>query len=126
MSRQPPPRRSVRESLLQLYFLRKDEIDYMRDLAHAQLTIDQKEGLTRFIEFQKAMFPWMETAQKREKDSHAEALKREIMKGPLVVSAQGGDVRRRTVKRVTKPGPTGPVNESANRVYSRLGKTTLT
>lgn len=99
----------------------------MRDLAHAQLTIDQKEGLTRFIEFQKAMFPWMETAQKREKSSHAEALKREIMKGPLVVSAQGGgEVRRRTVKRVTRPGPSGPANESANKVYSRLGKTTLT
>ena len=101
--------------------MKKDEIDYMRDLAHAQLNIDQKEGFKRFLEFQRAMFPWMETAQKREKDSHADALRKEVMRGPLMVAPQAQpDFRRRTVKRVEKTDL-----ESEDRIYRRLGKTQL-
>ncbi len=123
MSSQPPPRRSVRASLLQQYYLRRDEISYQRDLAQAQLIIDQKHGIEKFAQFQKMMFPWMETAQRREKESHAEVLRKEINRGPLLVTAQGEpDVRRRTVNRAVRHAE--PVKNS-DHIYRRLGKTQL-
>lgn len=77
---------SARESVLIEYFLRKDEIEYARDLAQAQLGLDPKKGIERFVDFQKTIFPWMETAQKREKESHANVLKKFVNAGALVVS----------------------------------------
>lgn len=77
---------SARESVLIEYFLRKDEIAYARDLAQAQLGLDPKKGIERFVEFQNTIFPWMATAQKREKEGHASVLKKFVDSGALVVT----------------------------------------
>lgn len=82
----PPPHGSARESVLIDYFQRKDEISYARDLAKAQLMLDPKEGVKRFTEFHKILFPWVETAVAREKQKTKDELVKFIQSGPLAVS----------------------------------------
>lgn len=94
MSFSTPRPGSARESVLIEYFLRRDEISYARDLAHAQLALDPKEGVKRFVDFQNIQFPWLKTAKNREKDRMVDVLKDWAKTGPLNVSRTSEEVRR--------------------------------
>lgn len=76
------------------YYLRCDEISYARDLAHAQLSLDPKEGIKRFVDFQHIQFPWLKEAAKREQQKAKDALESWVKSGALTVSRSADDVRR--------------------------------
>ncbi len=121
----PPAVGSPRESVLSLYLQTIAQIDYARDLAHAQLVIDQKTGIKRFIEFQHIKFPWLESAQLKENMDNYKILDRWVKDGPLAITRmQDYTARRRTnVRRVQAP-PTTPVNQQAlSRINQKLRRT---
>jgi hypothetical protein len=99
--REPPRWRSPRASVLQFYFLKKEEIEFKKELALAQLQIDQKQGTERFEEYRKEAFPWIEAAKKRVDSYHAQKLVEAIKAGPLAIRPLGGmRVHSRTARRV--------------------------
>lgn len=104
--------------------LRKEQITYSRDLALAQIQIDKDKGLERFQEYRKEMFPWVETAKKRDEDAHKKILAEVVKKGPLVVSKVGTkSVRSRLVQRVDRKNVSKELLQQQNALYKRLGKT---
>jgi hypothetical protein len=125
--REPPRKGSLRESILLLYVLKKEEIEYTRDLALAQIQLDKDKGLERFNEYRKNMFPWVETAKKRDDDAHKKLLEEVVKRGPISIRAMHQPkLRSRLVQRVEKHQAskvTKEVLQQQNDLYRRLGKT---
>ena len=125
--REPPQKGTLRESVLLLYVLKKEEIEYARDLALAQIQLDKDKGLERFNEYRKTMFPWVETAKKRDEDFHRKLLADVVKQGPLFVQAtHTPKFKSRLVQRIEKdktPKVTREVLQKQNEIYKRLGKT---
>jgi len=125
--REPPKKGSLRESILLLYVLKKAEIEYTRDLALAQIQLDKDKGLERFNEYRKTMFPWVETAKKRDDEAHRKILDEAVKRGPLVVRPlHQQKIKSRLVQRVEKhqaSKATKEVLQQQNDLYRRLGKT---
>lgn len=121
--REVPPKGSLRESVLLLYVLKKEQIEYARDLALAQIQIDKERGLERFNEYRKEMFPWVDTAKKREEDAHKEILEKVVKGGPLVVRAMHQPrLKSRLVQRVEKKA-SPEQRRQQDDLYKKLGKT---
>lgn len=124
--REVPRKGSLRESVLLLYVLKKEEIEYARDLAMAQVQLDKDKGLERFNEYRKVMFPWVETAKKRDDDFHKKLLAEVVKRGPLTVTAvQQKTYRSRLVQRVDRATIEKNAKESLQQqdaLYKRLGK----
>jgi hypothetical protein len=105
-----------------LYVLKREEREYMRDLALAQIQLNKDKGAERFNEFRRLMFPWIETAKKRDEDEHKKILKEVVSRGPLVVRAAGQQrLKSRLVQRVERQDPK-VTRDQQNALYSRLGK----
>lgn len=99
--KEPPRKGSPRGSVLQFYFLKREEIEFKKQLALAQLQIDQKQGTERFEEYKKEAFPWIESAKKRVDGYHAQKLLEAVKMGPLAIRPVGGmRVHSRTARRV--------------------------
>ena len=91
----------------------------------AQLSVDHEHGMSRFKEFRRIMFPWVEVAQKREQNDHTQVLKKEVAMGPLQVSASSdGRIRSRMVNR--REAQSVPLTSAEvarrNRIYNNLDK----
>lgn len=97
---------------------------YSKDLALAQIILDKKTGAERFNEYRQALFPWLETAQKREKDSFKQLLEKVVKEGPLSIKRAGGPerIKSRLVKRLSAPSPEHQ-RKQQNALYKRLPKT---
>lgn len=123
--REVPRKGSLRESVLLLFIMKKEEIEYMRDLALAQVMVDKEKGIDRFNEYRKTMFPWIETAKRRDEDAHKKLLKEVVQQGPLVVRAvHQPRMRSRLVQRIEQSQvPTKEVLRKQDDLYKRLGKT---
>lgn len=94
----------------------------------AQIQLDKEKGLERFNEYRKTMFPWVETAKKRDDDMHKQLLERAVKSGPLVITASGknkNEIKSRMVQRVQRASPADAKAEirKQNELYKRLGKT---
>lgn len=110
-----------------MFALKKEEIEYLRDLAMAQLKVSEEEGLKRFKEYQLEMFPWVQTAKKREDEKYTAFLKKEIGKGPIQISAAPSSKKNRMITRKPKEKPrtfTAEEQKARNQFYQRLGKDT--
>jgi hypothetical protein len=123
--REPPRKGSLRESVLLLYCLKKEDIMYMRDLALAQIQVSKEKGAEAFNEYRKVMFPWVETAVKRDDIQHKELLERIVKAGPLSVRPmEEKKVRSRLITHKEVKGPmTEEQRAKQNELYSKLGKT---
>jgi hypothetical protein len=73
------------------------------------------------------MFPWVETAKKRNDEAHRKILDEVVKRGPLVVRPlHQQKIRSRLVQRVEKhqaSKATKEVLQQQNELYRRLGKT---
>ena len=107
-----------------LYILKKEEIEYSKELAMAQILIDKEKGLEQFEKYRKKMFPWVDTAKTREKDLHKKILMDAIKQGPLSIQPiQTAKVTSRLVRRKQAEAPEAPVDKKKlDQLYSRLGK----
>jgi hypothetical protein len=121
--REPPPKGSLRESVLLLYLLKKEEQEYSRDLALVQVQVDKDKGIERFNEYRKTMFPWIESAQAREKDIHAQILQRMVKEGPLTVRPMPTrGYKSRLVKKVEEKKLTVEQRRKQDILLKKLGK----
>jgi len=85
-----------------LYVLKLQHIEYLKNLALAQLIVD-KDNTDNFSAFKKAMFPWLEATEKRDKAKHHEALMAEVKRGPFSVRSMAEPrIQSRLIKRVSK------------------------
>ncbi len=126
-ARETPKKGSLRESVLLLYVLKKEEIEYTRDLALAQIQISKDKGVEIFNEYRKAMFPWVDTAQKREETNHKKILEQIVKAGPLSIrplQMGGGKMRSRLIQRkeVREQQPASEEQlKQQNELYKKLG-----
>ncbi len=120
--REPPVKGSLRESVLLLYCIKKEEIQYIRDLALAQIQVAKDRGIEFFDDYRKKMFPWIETAKGREKDQHTKLLEQIVKAGPLVVRPLGmPKAKSRLVERKER-SLTPEQKKSREELYKKLGK----
>lgn len=84
--REPPPKGSLRESLLILLQLKKEYIEYARLRALAQSIIDREKGPEAFDDFKKVALPWVETQKQREQAETIKFLQEEIKRGAFTVT----------------------------------------
>lgn len=116
-------RGSLRESVLLLYVLKKEEIEYSKELAMAQIQIDKEKGLEQFEKYRKKMFPWVDTAKRREKDIHQKVLLAAVKAGPMTVTPlQQPKARSRLVQRREVAKPTVLNKKRLDNIYSQIGK----
>lgn len=121
--REPPKKGSLRESVLLLYCLKKEEIEYTRDLALAQIQLSKEKGAEFFNDYRKAMFPWIDTAKKRDEDSHKKLLEQIVKNGPLSVRPlHMPQAKSRLVHRKEKVKTTEDKRRDQNELYKKLGK----
>lgn len=118
--REPPLKGSLRESILLLYVLKQQNITFLRDLALAQVIVNKKYDV--FEDLQKEMFPWMETAKKRDRVDHIKHLMEEVKRGPLTVSASAvPTMKSRLSKQVKRVQLTESDKRKQNDLYKKMG-----
>lgn len=117
--REPPPKGSLRESVLILYVLQKDLVEHAKFRALAQLLVDKDKGMEAFDEYRKVHFPWLETQKKKDKDVHVERLMREIKSGGLMIRPLGDTRVKSRLKSKLSPPSMGTT--AADRLYKKLG-----
>lgn len=81
--REPPPKGSLRESLLMMYVLKKDLIEHARLRALATSIINKDKGAEAFDEYRKEAFPWAEIQKKRDNEQTIKLLNEEVKRGAL-------------------------------------------
>lgn len=84
----PPPRGSLRESVLALLMIRREENDVAKTRVLIQTLVKQDSGPDAWNEYFKSVFPWVETAKTQEKQDWIKKLNEEVAKGPLVITAK--------------------------------------
>jgi predicted aldo/keto reductase-like oxidoreductase len=121
--REPPERGSLRESILMLYVLKKEQVEHARLRALAQAIINKDKAQAVFEEYMKLAFPWIETAKKRETKEHTELLLNEIKRGGLVIKPlwQATRMKSRLRTKIIERS-TPKTKEEMNRLYDKLGK----
>lgn len=125
--REPPIKGSLRESVLMLYYMKREQMEYYKSLAFAQLTVDKEKGLKIFNEdYLKLVFPWTETATRREGEAYREALQKAVKSGPLSIKPIGSlkQVRSRMVKKIEpkKEVPSEELMKKRNEIYRKLDR----
>lgn len=97
----------------------------MRDLAFAQVQVSKDKGVEVFNEYRKAMFPWIDTAQKRDEGQHKQILEQFVKSGPMTVRPlQEKKLKSRLIQRKEIKGPlTEDQKKKQNELYKKLGKT---
>lgn len=118
--REPPEKGSLRESILLLYVMKERNITFLRDLALAQVIVNKKYDV--FEDYQKELFPWLETAKKRERVDHIKKLMEEVRRGPISISAAHvPSVKSRLGNKVRKVVVDDAVRKQQNDLYKKIG-----
>ena len=69
-----------------LLMMKLETIEHARFRALAQIIIDQEKGVRAFEEYMKLAFPYLEAVKTRDKDKLLEVLRREVRRGPLMIT----------------------------------------
>jgi hypothetical protein len=118
--REPPEKGSLRESVLLLYVMKQQQIAFLRDLALAQVIVSKKYDV--FEDYQKEMFPWLETAKKRDKVDHIKKLIEEVQRGPISVSASPvPSVKSRLNSKIKRVVMSDTLRKQQNDLYKKMG-----
>jgi hypothetical protein len=98
----------------------------MRDLALAQIQISKDKGVEFFNEYQKAMFPWIETGKGRVEDHHKKMLEQAVKMGPLSIKpVSAKPMKSRLVQQVQKKQTAAEAaaqRRKQDELYKKLGK----
>jgi hypothetical protein len=125
--REPPPRGSLRESILMLYVLKKEQVEHARLRALAQAILDKDKGAEVFNDYMKLAFPWLETQKKRNDSEHARILADEVKRGGMQVRPLWQERKMRSrirTKHIERSAELSPRSrEDLNKLYAKLGKT---
>jgi hypothetical protein len=124
--REPPEPGSLRESVMMLYVLKKEQVEHARLRALAQAVINRDKGKEVFEEYMAVAFPWLETQKKRATADHVRILMDEVKKGglgikPLWQQQMKSRMKVNTVERQQQPAR-GKTRAELNDLYEKLGK----
>lgn len=115
--REPPPRGSVRESVLRLFIMQREEAEHAKFRALAQLLVDKDAGVKAFEEYFDTAFPYIKKEMQKQDMSLAKMLQREVERGALAVSRTNSDRKVRSRLRVKYQRSA----ELANKVVDKVG-----
>lgn len=124
----PPKRGSLRESVLFYLVLKKEDIETSKTKVIVQALAEAapKEGRESiqkaWKEFIQDVYPWAETAKKREVGEWAQRLAQEVARGPLAVFAQPDkSFRSRLKAKVVERDQLSPkAREIVSKVFKKL------
>lgn len=119
---EPPKRGSLRELLLRLFIMMREEAEFLKHRALVVMLVDKKQGGEAFDEYLKAAFPYLEVEKNREKSAVLEMLQKEVSRGPLAIKkVSAPNVRSRlhanharSDKVLARIGPSIPLGDMAN------------
>jgi hypothetical protein len=122
--REPPPRGSLRESVLILYVLQKEQIEHARLRALAQGIVNKDKAVEAFEQYQNTAFPWIKTQKRRDAQAHIKLLADEVKKGGLTVRPLWEKPMRSRMKTRIVQRTEGPIRseKAMNDLYGKLGK----
>ncbi len=83
--RELPKKGSLQEWLLTLFLLKKEEIEYARELAFAQILVEKEKGIESWKIYQEIARPYIKTAQEEQKQAFIKKLREEAARGPMLV-----------------------------------------
>lgn len=110
---------SLRESVLLLFIIRKDEIEHAATRLLTQAQVNAEAAPKMFEEYVKLRYPYLETAKKREKSETIKMLLAEVNKGPFAIRPLGEPTAKsklyKKVQRNTDP-------EVTSRLMRKIGK----
>lgn len=116
--REPPKAGSLRELVLRLLIMMKEEAEYLKWRALAVLLLDHSKGGEAFDAYTKAAFPYMDQEKSREKDDLLKALQREVSRGPVAIKkVEQPKVRSRLHNTCARN------TSRSDKVLSRIGAT---
>ena len=123
---EPPPKGSLRESLLMQYVLKRDLIEHARLRALATTMINKEKAPEIFEEYRKEAFPWVETQKKRDNDATIKILNEEVKRGGLSIKPLWEATKKVRSRMKTKViEAERPILEKSKedmaRLYSKLG-----
>jgi hypothetical protein len=125
--RAPPPKGSLRELVLTLLIIKKEQIEYQKVRALAQAIVDQKAGVEAFADYSEAAFPWKKTQKKRDSAQFIDFLNEEIKRGPISIDLTKQEkkvVSKLRTKMVQAEQVSGNTWQSkADTLYKRMGPT---
>lgn len=81
--REPPKRGSLRESVLILYVLQKEQVEHARLRALAQGIVNKEKAVEAFEQYQQTAFPWIETQKRRDAQGFIKLLSEEVKRGAM-------------------------------------------
>lgn len=121
--REPPRPGSLRESLLILYVLKKEQIEHARLRTLAQALVDKEKAVEVFQEYQKTAFPWIATQKRRDKEEHIRLLLEEVKRGVLGIRPLWEQPRSKLKERVkaSSAPPTKGSEQKQNEIYKKIG-----
>jgi hypothetical protein len=103
-----------------LLMMKLETIEHSRFRALSQIIIDQEKGVEAFEEYMKLAFPYLEAVKSRDKEKYIDMLKREVARGPMLVTPmKQTQLRSRLKQRAAKRGS----REGADRLYKHMGDT---
>lgn len=106
-----------------LFVLKKEEVEYNKALALAQVQLDKEKGVERFNAFREILFPWIETAKRRDADMHKKILADAVKGGALTVRALSQPkIRSRMVQHVESKASRRASLQKQDSLYKHLGK----
>lgn len=122
--RAPPKSGSLRESVLILLLIKKEDIEHAKFRALAQIQISKKEGVEAFEEYMKIAFPYLSAEKQKRHAAAIKVLEAEIKRGafsirpqqPLVVKSR---MQGRILSRTKPQSP-----QQADELYRKMGSMT--
>ena len=121
--REPPPRGSLRESVLILFVLQKEQIEHARLRALAQGIVNKEKAVEAFEQYQNTAFPWIKTQKRRDAQTHIKLLAEEVKRGGLGIRPLWEKPMRSRMKTRIVERKEGSVrsDKAMNDLYSKLG-----
>lgn len=117
----PPPKGSLRESVLMLLLMKQETIEHARFRALSQIVIDKEKGVEAFEEYMKIAFPYLEATNRRDRDKYIAMLNQEVRKGALRVHAVQEPKGKSRMKQKAVEAKKKRDAKQMNSLYSKLG-----
>lgn len=120
-TKEPPPRGSIKEALLQALLVRRDQIEYAKTRALVQTFINHDEAQKALDTYRDILFPYFQKQQKDQRQSHIQRLIDEVSRGPMTVTpVEQRKVRSKLKTRIVERSQEEAV-EATRRLSKRIG-----
>lgn len=119
--REPPPRGSVQDIILQALIVKKDQIEYAKTKVIVQTLFDKEKAQEALEEYRDLQFPYYQGVQRKEREANIKRLMAEVTQGAMTVTPLWSPkVKSKLKTKVIERSPEEQV-EVGKRLSKRLG-----